>query len=390
MAMCSRQVVPVSVRLGTFVTTLILMLLLSSCGMASGRQESTTPTPLPPQPAVERPTYTVERGNIVEEMQLSGRVAAKRQEDLAFDQAGSVAKIAVRATDTIKKGQLLAELDLGERLTQLQQAQLTLDQAKRALERGQAQQKTAKQLAELDLQEAQVRLRQAGSAAERQLAEIGVRRAQINLEQAGTTADADLEQQVAQAQLDYDRIKAQVDAGRLYAPYDGQVAAVAVEEGASVEAHAPVMTVMDPRERELRVENTVSADLQRLGPNQPVTIRFSRHPDAQVKGVIERLPQGAVSANAEVKGDDAVHITFDPGKLETDIGDLAQVTVTLQRKDNVLWLPPQAVRTFQGRRFVVVEDGGRQKRVDIKLGIQGPDRVEIAEGLKPGDKVVGQ
>jgi multidrug efflux pump subunit AcrA (membrane-fusion protein) len=102
------------------------------------------------------------------------------------------------------------------------------------------------------------------------------------------------------------------------------------------------------------------------------------------------LPQGAVSANAEVKGDDAVHITFDPGKLETDIGDLAQVTVTLQRKDNVLWLPPQAVRTFQGRRFVVVEDGGRQKRVDIKLGIQGPDRVEIAEGLKPGDKVLGQ
>jgi multidrug efflux pump subunit AcrA (membrane-fusion protein) len=64
--------------------------------------------------------------------------------------------------------------------------------------------------------------------------------------------------------------------------------------------------------------------------------------------------------------------------------------VTLQRKDNVLWLPPQAIRTFQGRQFVVVDEGNRQRRVDVKLGIQGPDRIEIVDGLKEGQKVVGQ
>jgi multidrug efflux pump subunit AcrA (membrane-fusion protein) len=59
-------------------------------------------------------------------------------------------------------------------------------------------------------------------------------------------------------------------------------------------------------------------------------------------------------------------------------------------KDNVLWLPPQALRVFDGRRFAVVQDGNDQRRVDVKVGIQTADRVEIEEGLEEGQTVVGQ
>lgn len=368
---------------------LVLVMLLAACGVTTGQKAAATPTPLPPQPAVEKPTYTVQRGDIVEELQLSARVAATKEDTLSFAQAGNVAKINVRATEPITKGRLLAELDQGDRLNQLQQAQIALDQARLALQRGQDKQKYAVQLAQLDLQAAQAKLKAADSALQRQLADIDVRRAQINLEQASRGgADQDLEKQVDSAKLAYDRIKAQVDAGRLYAPYDGQVAAIALQPGAAVEAYKPVMTVMDPSARELRVDNVVSTDLAKLSAQQPVTVRFSRYPDSPVKGVITRLPQG--SSGSAVGGDQAVHIRFDPGKLELDINDLAQVIVTLQRKDKVLWLPPQAIRTFQGRRFVVIEDGNRQRRVDVKLGIEGPDRVELIEGLKEGQKVIGQ
>jgi hypothetical protein len=147
---------------------------------------------------------------------------------------------------------------------------------------------------------------------------------------------------------------------------------------------------MDPGEREVRVEDAASGDLARLSPQQPVTLRFSRYQDTPVEGIIERLPQSATSAQSTVRADTAVHISFDPGDLALDIGDLAEVLVTLQRKDGVLWLPPQAVRTFQGRRFVVVQDGERQRRADVKLGIAGPDRVEIVEGLEEGQQIVGQ
>jgi len=339
---------------------------------------------------VEKPTYTVTKGDIVEELQLSGRVSAVKQDDLYFAQAGNVGTIFVRATEAITKGRLLAELDQGDRLTQLKQAELALEQVKLSLQRGQDKQKYATELAQLDLNEANVRLKQASTAADRELAQIGVQRAQINLEQAKSTTDEDLTKQVAQAQLDYDRVKAQVDAGRLYAPYDGMVSEIAIQPGAAVEAYAPVLTVMDPSARELRVENALSTDLARLSAKQEVQIHFSRYPDSVVKGVVERLPQSATSSQSAVKADSAVHISFDPGKLDLDISDLAQVIVTLQHKENVLWLPPQAVRTFQGRRFVVTEEGGKQRRTDVKLGIVGPDKVEIVEGLKEGQVVIGQ
>ncbi|HRW06689.1 MAG TPA: hypothetical protein P5121_16410, partial [Caldilineaceae bacterium] len=62
----------------------------------------------------------------------------------------------------------------------------------------------------------------------------------------------------------------------------------------------------------------------------------------------------------------------------------------LERKDNILWVPPQAVRVFDGRRFAVVLDGEARRRVDVKVGIETPDRLEIEEGLEEGQVVEGQ
>jgi len=86
----------------------------------------------------------------------------------------------------------------------------------------------------------------------------------------------------------------------------------------------------------------------------------------------------------------AIRISYNPDGLDVDIGDIANITVILQQKRNVLWLPPQAIRTFQGRQFVVVQEGDRQRRVDVELGIQSQDKVEITSGLREGQKVVGQ
>ena len=62
----------------------------------------------------------------------------------------------------------------------------------------------------------------------------------------------------------------------------------------------------------------------------------------------------------------------------------------LERKENVLWLPPEAVRAFEGRRFVVVRQGDRERRVTVKVGIETEDRLEILEGVEAGDVIVGQ
>ena len=69
------------------------------------------------------------------------------------------------------------------------------------------------------------------------------------------------------------------------------------------------------------------------------------------------------------------------------------VTVVLESKEDALWLPRQAISQFEGRRFIVVQDGDRQRTVDVTIGIEGVERWEIegvTEELVEGWVVVGR
>ncbi|ACZ41197.1 efflux transporter, RND family, MFP subunit [Thermobaculum terrenum ATCC BAA-798] len=367
-----------------FMVFSVFCFVLSGCSVPGVAQVPPTPTPLPPQPEVEKPIYTVKRGDIVELLRLTGRVSAVNEKDLQFTKSGNVLKVNVEVGDKVRKGQLLAELDQSDLVKQLEQAQLELDQANLALQQYQNQHQTDVALAELDLQEAQLKLEAATSELDRKLAEIAVKRAQIKLDQIKKATNEELQKQVAQARLNYERIKDQIDAGRIYAPFNGVVEIVNIKPGDPVQPFQSVMTIMDPGEKEIRVDNTTSAELSQLSPHQKVQIRFLRYSDKVVSGEIRMLPTGDQGSGG------AIRISYNPDGLDVDIGDIANITVILQQKRNVLWLPPQAIRTFQGRQFVVVQEGDRQRRVDVELGIQSQDKVEITSGLKEGQKVVGQ
>jgi hypothetical protein len=90
--------------------------------------------------------------------------------------------------------------------------------------------------------------------------------------------------------------------------------------------------------------------------------------------------------------DKSTRVTIDASPTDEgfELGDLVRVTVELERKADVLWLPPQALRIFDGRRFALLQDGEVQRRVDVTVGIETPERVEIEAGLEEGQTVVGQ
>jgi hypothetical protein len=71
------------------------------------------------------------------------------------------------------------------------------------------------------------------------------------------------------------------------------------------------------------------------------------------------------------------------------LGEAASAVIEVEKRENVLWLPPAALRIFQGRDFVFVEENGVQRRVDVLLGLSSADRVEILEGLSEGQTVLG-
>ena len=56
----------------------------SGCSTSSSEEVDATPTPIPTAIIPTKPTYTVERGSVIEEMQFTARIAPVVQEDLFF------------------------------------------------------------------------------------------------------------------------------------------------------------------------------------------------------------------------------------------------------------------------------------------------------------------
>jgi hypothetical protein len=165
-------------------------------------------------------------------------------------------------------------------------------------------------------------------------------------------------------------------------------------EGREVTPHKTVVILADLSELELTADPG-SGQMENLVEGMAVVAYQSGKPGDQYTGTIRRLPYpygggGRSEGVEDTKADKSTRIVLDADfeDIDLEIGDLMTVEVVIEEKQDVLWLPPQAVRKFEGRKFVVVQDGEVQRRVDVKTGIESKDRVEIEEGLSEGQIVI--
>ena len=213
--------------------------------------------------------------------------------------------------------------------------------------------------------------------------------ARLDVERLEGGADPRLQQAVAKAELDLADLQAQVTDTLILAPFPGEVTAVSTAAGQAVEGFRPVIVVADPDELEVTAE-LGAEEMRRLSEGQTAAVVLVEYPGQELPGTILSLPYpygSGGSATGLEEEDRATHLQVEFGALAVEPGDLVRVTVVLERKTDVLWLPPAAVRTFEGRKFVVVQEGAGQRSVDVTLGIESDDRVEIVDGLEEGDAV---
>src|SRR5690606_20701021 len=197
----------------------------------------------------------------------------------------------------------------------------------------------------------------------------------------GVGVSTDLIQAVRSAQLNVDQIKQDIARSTLLAPSDGVVLEVTIKPGDSVQAYTTVITIgqLDPKEIGVNLAYT---DVARLNVGMGGACTPINRPDLAVECVVRRLPL----SNRDV--DQSVRVAATFYEDEAAFGALIDVTMALETRENVLWLPPEAIRTFQNRTFVVVQEADGQRVVDITLGLQTDERVEVASGLEEGHVVV--
>lgn len=223
-------------------------------------------------------------------------------------------------------------------------------------------------------------------------ARIALESAEADLAEAMSNTLSSEKKAVDTAKRTFDKAQAAVDAGQIVAKADGVVSVVAMVPGNTVSAFTAVIEVAKPDNVEFSA--TLSdATMQLLHEGQEVTIRPVTRPDLVLTGVIRKLPApyGKNGGNLSDTDPSTRFRVVDTKGFTLVAGDtIGRVLIILEQHENALWLPPEAVRTFGERTFVVLREGDQERRVTVVVGIKSDERVEILKGLKLNDVVVGQ
>ena len=358
-----------------------------------------TPTPIPTAVVPVKPTYKVQRGELVSQLEFSGRISPEVEEDLFFRADGRVRTVLSKRNDMVTKGQILAELEVDGLERELESAQIELERAQVRMDQAEGEHEYQVKVAQTNLEIAQLQLAamQGGAAPDATAIAIQEKElslAQLDVERLASGIDPLIVSDVTRAELAVAKLQAEIAESQIIAPFDGQLLSISLTPGQAVSAYAPVSTVADINNLEVSAE-LVSNQMEDLSEGMNAVIFLTSRPGVTLDGAVRQLPYpyGSGGRGQTVEDMDKstrVTIVAAPGDEGFELGDLVRVTVELERKADVLWLPPQALRIFDGRRFAVLQDGDLQRRVDVTVGIETPERVEIESGLEEGQTVVGQ
>ena len=223
---------------------------------------------------------------------------------------------------------------------------------------------------------------------------------------AGNTNTIDLaiyQKKVDQAQLQLDAYNDQLAQNQIVAPFDGIVIAANGNPCDKVNAYTAVITVANPQTLQIAV-SVPQDQLPKVAVGQTANIVMDAFPGRNIDGKVSQLPSVALASSnqndaspgaAASQAQQAQGTVIDTSPKVTpvwpgpgaELGQLARVTITVQKKDDVLKIPTSAVNKINNRTFVLLDDNGRQTPVDITIGIQTDQETEVLSGLQAGQKV---
>ncbi len=117
-------------------------------------------------------------------------------------------------------------------------------------------------------------------------------------------------------------------------------------------------------------------------PNAPVRLLTSNN--SEVDGFVVAVQKTFAYGETEI----IVGVTNAASKLKE--GEFVQATITLPREDLVTVIPDSALlRTVEGT-FVYVVNSDAFYKTTVKIGSQADGKIEITDGLLPGDQVVAK
>ncbi len=334
--------------LSTFI--LIAISLLSGCGSdKAGENQSNDPgksegSDSNISAAIPVQAVAVKRGEISLSLMQTTTIEAIRQVDILTKVSGQVVKLPVEEGDRVKKGELLAELNEAELQIEFMMTKVSMETDKTMLDR--AQNMLDKKL----------------------IAEENYEITRLQYESSKAAHEA------ARLQLGYTNVRA---------PFNSVVTIRNIEMGQRVNVNQSLFVVADfnPLRAKIYVPEK---DIGRIYEGQRAKITIEAEPDFEFSGLVKMISPVVDPSSGTSKV--TIDIDDHGGKLKP--GMFASVFITTETHSDALIIPKKALILESDLDQVYIYNDGNAHKVNLVVGFNSGEDLEVLSGLKEGDLVV--
>jgi RND family efflux transporter MFP subunit len=367
----------------------------------------------------EVPTFDVKRGEFIDSIQFRGEVKAMKSVTISAPaEAGDLQVLKIVADGTqVKPGDVVVEFDktkteqdLAQHRSTLKSAQAEIDQAKAQARLTEEEDVTAVkksrfdvETAKLDASKQEIVSKIEGAEANLKVADTEQKLHEVEekLKADRAVSKATIESKIEaskKAAYDVQRAEQALTKMILRAPAGGMISLISMwhpggeapfKPGDRAWPGAPMAELPDVST--LRVSARADeTERGRLALNETVSAQLDAIPDRQFTGKIEQISTIATidfSAGWPIPRNFNLVIALDQADARLKPGMTTQLTVVVDRVPNALTIPVEASFQKSGHNVAYVWQGSKFEERVIDVGRRSRDRILVAKGLSPGERV---
>lgn len=314
---------------------------------------------------------TVERGDVVLTKLIRCTYTQQGGQEVSFAMTGRrVDKVYVDEGDIVEKGDVLAEFDVGNLKSRIEDLEYRIARNERLLEYTEMNEA-------LDISQAWVNFLYNNYPADPEEAEKNLTSIQANYNR----QREDLQDALELDRMELNIMRQELQNSRVYAGINGSIYGLQKDlEGSTSKEGQVIMTVIDNSKSLFETDAVEYAGYFREGETV-----FMNVVSGSASGKYELLPYDMNNWGEVLQ----FSIYDGPATTGIEVGTGGTMSLTLERRSNVLFLPSSAINSADDKYFVYVADEDNMRQIRwVETGLFGDDSVEILSGLEEGEKVI--
>ncbi|UZR92580.1 efflux RND transporter periplasmic adaptor subunit [Chondrinema litorale] len=285
----------------------------------------------------------ISKETIEERLVSKGSIIPNEEVMITSESSGKVTSISFNEGDIVKKGQLLVTLDDRELVSELEKYKHERDFLEKKSER------------------------------------------EKKLNERGGISDEQYEETIRDLQTtisEIDLINTQIDKKKIRAPFSGKIGLRYISEGSYITPSDVIAGLVDA--------STIKIDFT-LPEKYMAKIKTGTDIHFSVDGTDEDF-SGKIYA-IEPKIDVSTRTISLRAKAQNTNGRIlpgafANITIILNRIENTLCVPTEAIIPEMNTKRVFLSRNGKAESVEVETGLRLPEKIQIVNGLNEGDSVV--